>query len=984
MSGQVRLIKIAAEINIGKDAIVQFLQQKGFTIENKPTSLLTEEMIDVVYDKFKKELKTAEKQREKFDKLKQTRRPVTDLKTKPAASIESFPEHHRPSVDNLMDDSIIDPLITETVVKPKSDYHDMGDLIEAMEETPSVTIEVQPEETPITEIVNIIQPEIEPKPEVVLEKKIKNSIEVSPDEKKKVKSVVKPNLVKMSQEAKKETLIESPKDDKISDEIPTYEIEEHDESSDSIDHAKKKKKRKKLAEVEVEPGAHPKIKGLTIVGRIDLKLQADRSPGIAGRLRKFGSTPIGGTPIGSTPTSEDDAAKKDKFKKKLKGAKTSKQIIETVKDKAVDKKKRRKKSIRDTITEEEVERAIRETMSGMGEASGTSMRNKVKQKKRVEREEKELRILEEQQKDDSVLKLSEFVTTSDLASLMGVNANEIILKCLGLGLMVSINQRLDKDTITLIADDYDIEVEFLDQKALQMIEEDLEDDESTLKPRAPIVTIMGHVDHGKTSLLDFIRKANVVAGEAGGITQHIGAYRVELSRNKYITFLDTPGHEAFTAMRARGALVTDIVVLVVAADDSVMPQTIEAISHAQAANVPIVVAINKMDKPDANPDRIKQQLTDYNVLVEDWGGKNQSAQISAKKGENVDILLEKILLEAELLDLKANPDRFAKGTIVESNMDKGLGPVSTVIVQKGTLNVGDYFVAGSQWGRVRAMLDERGHKVNSALPSMPIRVVGFDGLPEAGDILSVVEAEYMAKEIANERSQLRRQQEFKQMRHLTLDDISQQISVGGIKDLNLIIKSDVGGSTEALSDSLLKLSTDEVRVNILHKGVGSINESDVMLAVASGAVVIGFQVAPTAQARRLADTNNIDVRLYSIIYNCINEVKLALEGLLSPDIKEEITSQVEVRKVFKISRLGAIAGCYVLSGKITRNDKVRLLRDGLPIFTGTLESLKRNKDDAKEVESGFECGVMLNGYSTLEEGDIIESYKLTEVKRTLA
>ncbi len=971
MSGQVRLIKIAAEINIGKDAIVQFLQQKGFTIENKPTSLLTEEMIEVVYDKFKKELKTAEKQREKFDKLKQTRRPVTDLKTKPAASIESFPEHHRPSVDSLMDDSIIDPLIAETVSKPKSDYQDMGDLIEAMEEAPVAKVVVQPEESPKVEMPQIIEEVIEAQPEVVIEKQIEEISTDLVEEKKLVKAVVKPLLVKLTQE--------TPKEPQADDQIPTIDLEDNDETGDPRDHAKKKKKRKRLAEVEVEPGAHPKIKGLTIVGRIDLKLQAERSPGIAGRLRKFGSAPIG-----ITPTTEEDAAKKDKFKKKLKGAKTSKQVIETVKDKAVDKKKRRKKSIRDTITEEEVERAIRETMSGMGEASGTSMRNKVKQKKRVEREEKEQRILEEQQKDDSVLKLSEFVTTSDLASLMGVNANEIILKCLGLGLMVSINQRLDRDTITLIADDYDIEVEFLDQKALQMIEEDLEDDESTLKPRAPIVTIMGHVDHGKTSLLDFIRKANVVAGEAGGITQHIGAYRVELSSNKYITFLDTPGHEAFTAMRARGALVTDIVVLVVAADDSVMPQTIEAISHAQAANVPIVVAINKMDKSDANPDRIKQQLTDYNVLVEDWGGKNQSVQISAKKGENVDILLEKILLEAELLELKANPNRFAKGTIVESNMDKGLGPVSTVIVQKGTLNVGDYFVAGSQWGRVRAMHDERGHKVNSAPPSMPIRVVGFDGLPEAGDILSVVEAEYMAKEIANERSQLRRQQEFKQMRHLTLDDISQQISVGGIKDLNLIIKSDVGGSTEALSDSLLKLSTDEVRVNILHKGVGSINESDVMLAVASGAVVIGFQVAPTAQARRLADTNSIDIRLYSIIYNCINEVKLALEGLLSPDIKEEITSQVEVRKVFKISRLGAIAGCYVLSGKITRNDKVRLLRDGLPIFTGTLESLKRNKDDAKEVETGFECGVMLNGYSTLEEGDIIESYKLTEVKRTLA
>jgi translation initiation factor IF-2 len=575
------------------------------------------------------------------------------------------------------------------------------------------------------------------------------------------------------------------------------------------------------------------------------------------------------------------------------------------------------------------------------------------------------------------------VTTADLANLMRVTASDIIMKCMSLGLMVSINQRLDKDTITLIASDYGFEVEFLDDQAEQEVQDD-EDAPETLQPRSPIVTIMGHVDHGKTSLLDYIRNANVVAGEAGGITQHIGAYRVETPSGRKISFLDTPGHEAFTAMRARGAQVTDIVVLVVSADDSVMPQTIEAISHAQAANVPIVVAINKIDRPDANPDRIRQQLADHGVLVEDWGGKFQVAEISAKLGTNVPQLLEKILLEADLLELKANPDRAARAAVIEAHVDKGRGNVVTVIVQKGTLNVGDIFVCGQFAGRVRAMFDERGQRMESAGPSMPAQVTGFDGLPNAGDILMEMESDAEAREVATRRQQLRREQQFRGMRHMTLDDISAQIQQGGVKELRLIVRADVSGSVEALSDSLQKLSTAEVKVRIIFKAVGAITESDIMLASASDAVIVGFQVNTSPAARKVAEAENVDVRLYSIIYDCINEVQLALEGMLTPDIKEEITSSVEVRAIFKISKLGTIAGCYVQTGKITRNDKVRVLRDGFEIYKGTLASLKRIKDDVREVDAGYECGIGLQSYNDLEVGDIIEGYKTIEVKRKLS
>jgi len=952
---KIRLFKIASEINIGRDAIVQFLQQKGFNLENKPTALLTEDMVEAIYDKFKREKKAAEKQREKVEKLKALRKPI-EIKKSP----EFEKEEEKPEELPFEDRKPVMPVETESLLEsPVPELEILEEPLPEVIQKPEIISEIS--EPVVTKPLEEVKPtEIETLSEVIMEQK---TITVP------VESVIPQS--KIIEEVLKEI------DEKLEDisELGTESLTIDGSEIAPAKKSKKRKKRKKVIEVEYEIGETPKLKGLTIVGKINL----DAGKEIKLKLKD--------KKVKVLDNEEEDEefigikSKVSKLKKKSK-VKGKAEVKDVTKEKITDKKKRKKKSVREMITEEDVDKAIRETMSGMGESTGAA-RSRLRQRKRLEREEKEMKIAEEKEREANVLQLSEFVTTSDLAGLMNVNANEIILKCMGLGLMVSINQRLDKDTIIVIADDYGMQVEFLDEKAIQYID-DFDDPQECLKPRSPIVTIMGHVDHGKTSLLDFIRKANVVAGEAGGITQHIGAYRVALHNDKSITFLDTPGHEAFTAMRARGALVTDIVVLVVAADDSVMPQTIEAISHAQAANVPIIVAINKIDKPDSKPDRIKQQLADHGVLVEDWGGKNQSVEISAKFGQNVELLLEKILLEAEILELKANSERRARGSVIEAKMDKGLGNLSTIIVQKGTLKTGDSLVVGSVSGRVRAMFDERGNKLNTAGPSIPVRIIGLEGLPEAGDIFVVAGSEQEARAIASQRKQLRREQDFRQLKHVTLDDISKQISLGGIKELNLIIKGDVSGSVEALSDSLQKLSRDEVRVVILHKGVGSISESDVMLAVASGAVIIGFQVSMTNNARKLIDKEGVDVRLYSIIYDCINEVKLALEGLLSPDVKEDVTSTIEVRKVFKISKQGVIAGCYVTSGKVSRNDRVRVLRDGIPVYNGSIHSLKRNKDDVKDVETGYECGIMLSSFNEVEPGDIIEGYKIVETKRTFS
>jgi translation initiation factor IF-2 len=700
-----------------------------------------------------------------------------------------------------------------------------------------------------------------------------------------------------------------------------------------------------------------KKKGLKVVGKIDLEDTEKAKGDQSGSEAKKG---------------EEEAPKKRKRPKK-------RRVKELDEEPAPAKKRKRIKKFE--IDEKEVKAAIKKTLLSMDDQV-VSGRASSRKRKKKEREAEEIKRQEEKSKEEKTLKVNEYIAVNELANLMGVPVGEVISKCIELGLMVSINQRLDVETITLVADEFGFDVEFQQEYTSEALE-DVEDPEESLKERSPIVTIMGHVDHGKTSLLDYIRNTNVVAGESGGITQHIGAYQVQMDNGKTITFLDTPGHEAFTAMRARGAQLTDIVVLVIAADDAVMPQTVEAINHAQAANVPIVIAINKIDKPGANSDKIKQQLADRNILVEEWGGKYQCVEISAKTGKNVNNLLEVLLLEAELLDLKANPDRKARGVVVESQLDKGRGITGTILVEKGTLRVGDPFIAGISQGRVRAMFDERGNKLDEAGPSMPALVLGFEDAPQAGDNFVVVESERQAREIAIKRQQLKREQDRKQVHHITLDEISKQISQGEVKELPLIVKGDVDGSVEALSDSLMKLSNNEVAVRVIHKGVGGISESDVLLADASNAIIIGFHVRPHLNARKLAESENVDIRLYSVIYNAINEVKSALEGMLSPVLSEEVVGSAEVREIFKAPKVGTIAGCYVLEGKIARNNKIRLIRDGIEIHNGEIASLKRFKDDVRDVDAGYECGMSIANYNDIKIGDIIEAYKIVETKKKL-
>ncbi len=674
------------------------------------------------------------------------------------------------------------------------------------------------------------------------------------------------------------------------------------------------------------------------------------------------------------PTKKRRRRRRGRKKKEAEEEVLTPEKLEQAIEEAQEKAKKKRKKRHPEISEEEIEASIRQTLAAM---HGTGKRRKYRRSKTGEEE-----VVEE---ESNVIRTPEFITTAELASMLGVTPAEVIQKCLKMGLMVSMNQRLDADSIVMIADEFGYDAEIIsDYEAEEMAEEEEVEDESQLEPRAPVITVMGHVDHGKTSLLDYIRNTNVVAGEKGGITQHIGAYEVEVDGKK-ITFLDTPGHEAFTAMRARGAQVTDIVVLVVAADDHVMPQTIEAINHAKAAGVPIIVAINKIDKPNANPDLIKKELADHGVLVEDWGGRYQCVEISAKTGQNVDKLLEAMLLEAEILDLKANPNRPAKGTVLEARLDRGRGVVATVLVQNGTLHVGDPFVAGLYAGRVRAMFDERDRPVNEAGPSRPVQVVGFDGLPQAGDPFQVVSSEREAREISTRRQQLRREQQLRRGQRISLDEISRRIREGEteVRELPLIIKADVDGSLEAISDTLMKLSTKEVAVNIIHRGVGAVTESDVLLAAASGAVILGFHVRASNTVRELAEREGVDIRLYDVIYDLANDVRDALEGLLEPEKKEEVIGTAEVRQTFKVPKVGTVAGCYVQSGKITRNDRVKVYRDGKLIFEGGIASLKRFKDDVREVTAGLECGIGLAGFDDIKVGDIIEAYQIIELKRKL-
>ncbi|MGE5394711.1 MAG: translation initiation factor IF-2 [Candidatus Saccharibacteria bacterium] len=648
-----------------------------------------------------------------------------------------------------------------------------------------------------------------------------------------------------------------------------------------------------------------------------------------------------------------------------------------------DKSKLKKRPLlKKEVSEEDVQKQIKDTLARLTTKGTKSKGSKYRKDKRQMVSDKAAAQMEREAAEQNILKVTEFVSVNELATMMDVPVTAVISTCMSLGLFVSINQRLDAETMAIVADEFGYQVEFVSAEIQVAIEEE-PDREDQLLPRAPVVTVMGHVDHGKTSLLDHIRNTNVIAGEAGGITQHIGAYHVKLKNGREITFLDTPGHEAFTAMRARGAQVTDIAIIIIAADDAIMPQSIEAINHAAAAGVPIVFAINKIDKPGANPERIKEQLANMNYLVEDWGGKYQSQDISAKSGLNVDLLLEKILLEAEMLELKGNPNKRATGTVIESTLDKGRGYVCTVLVENGTLRIGDVILAGQYYGHVKAMFNERNQRVDSAGPAEPVIVLGLDGAPQAGDKFHGMESEREARNIANKREQLAREQGLRTQKHITLDEIGRRIAIGNFQELNLIVKGDVDGSIEALSDSLIKLSTPEIQVNVIHKAVGAISESDIMLATASNAIIVGFQVRPSVSARKIAEKEQIDIRLYSIIYDAINEIKAAMEGMLSPEIKEEITGTAEVMTAFNITKVGTIAGCIVRDGKIVRKDKVRVIRDGIVIHTGSLGSLKRFKDDVKEVNKGYECGLNIDNYNNIKEGDFIEAFTLTEVAKTL-
>ena len=718
------------------------------------------------------------------------------------------------------------------------------------------------------------------------------------------------------------------------------------------------------------------------------------------------------------PTSSDetevDSVKKDNYKK-LTGLKSTGEKIdlnqfkkpETDSSESKSKKKRKRivsnkgnapqnnfgntkfkqkgrpnKVVKEEPSEEEVQKQIKETLEKLQGKSSKGKAAKYRKDKRDQHKQKSEEELAAQEQESKILKVTEFVTANEIATMMDVSTTEIISACMTLGMMVTLNQRLDAETLSIVAEEFGYKVEFVTAEIEEEAEE-IEDSPEDLMQRPPIVTVMGHVDHGKTSLLDYIRKENVIAGESGGITQHIGAYAVELQDGQKITFLDTPGHEAFTAMRARGAQVTDLVIIVIAADDDIMPQTKEAISHAQAASVPIVFAINKIDKPNSNPDKIKESLSNMNLLVEDWGGKIQSHDISALKGDGVNELLEKVLLEAEILELKANPNKDAVGSVVEAFLDKGRGYVSTILVQAGTLKVGDFVLAGKTSGKVKAMHDERGNEIKEAGPSTPISILGLDGAPQAGDKFSVYSDEREAKQIANKRNQLQREQSVRTQKHITLDEIGRRIALGEFKELNIILKGDVDGSVEALTDSLQKLSTEEIQVNIIHKAVGAITESDVLLASASDAIVVGFNVRPMGNARQIADKEQIDIRTYSIIYAAINDVKDAMEGMLSPDFKEEITGLCEVRETFKISKIGTIAGCMVTKGKIVRNSEIRLIREGVVIYTGVLSSLKRFKDDAKEVTKGYDCGLQIKDYKDIKVGDEIEGYINVAIKKKI-
>lgn len=893
-----RLAKVASELNRSYQILAETLKGKGFSVEAKLTTKITEEMYQVLVQEFAAD-KSA---REEANKLKTNR----DGK----------------------------PLAPPPTTKPQTAKTEDPEPVKPAPVQPEVTVPAPAEEAK----------KVEARKEELSGPKILGKIEIAPKKGKSPKAEEKPEEKKPVKKAEKPAAEELKTPEPPSP--PVAETEEDEE-------------------VEKVETKFEKLSGPKVLGKIDLP--KDSPSGVKNLADE----------------ARDDLREKRKRKrKKVGGEKVA--VQDKIKEEERIAKEKEKTDPKAEISQKDVRNKVKTTMGKLGGAGQTrGLKQKLKTQRKEAREFVRMEERERLEKESKIVKVTEFLTANDLASLMNIPVTKVISTCFAIGMMVSINQRLDAETIQLVAGDFGFEVEFVDAEAQLEVEEDENDAPEDLQHRPPIVTVMGHVDHGKTSLLDYVRKANVIAGEAGGITQHIGAYEVTLADSRKITFLDTPGHEAFTAMRARGAKVTDIAIIVIAADDSVMPQTKEAIAHAQAAGVPMVFAFNKIDKEGANADKIREQLAGMNILVEDWGGKFQCQEISAKKGLNVDKLLEKVLLEAEIMELQANPNRKAKGTVIEATMEKGRGIVCSMLVQTGTLRVGDNMVAGPHYAKVRALFNERGNKIDFAPPSTPVKMLGFSENPTAGDVWVVMAEESEAKELATKRMQLVREQGIRTKRHITLDEIGRRLAIGNFKELKIIVKGDVDGSVEALSDALLKLSTEEVMVSVIHSGVGQISESDVLLASASDAIIVGFQVRPSAKARQLAEQEEIDIRHYSVIYQAIEEVKSAMEGMLSPEVVEKIVGNVEVREVFKISKVGSVAGCMVTDGKVERKNKIRVIRDGVVIHTGELASLKRFKDDVKEVLRGFECGLQIERFNDIEVGDYLEVYIEEQVKRTL-
>ena len=988
----IKLIQVQRKLNVGINTVVEFLRKKGFEVEdNNPNTRIGDEQYALLVKEFGKDLPNGGRERERVVP-ERPHREASSVKEEKSSEIKTvIPEEFRPKIvtKGRIDLDRPHKKVQEVQHQPVS-----VPVEKKVEKPVEATTAAKTADAPVQEVKTpeVKAPEVE-MPEVKIPE-----MKQQPEEIKEEKVIV---VEKEPAEVIKPEPVQEPKTANV--ESTTATAEPAASAGNGSDEG--------LFRLNT-PKFESKIK---VTGKIDLnalnqstrpkkKTKEERKKEREDKREKFAGNKAGqqsgngpfnkgpkdgtarpGAPVKPGEGGTDAKKKRNRIKKDRVDVNNTPGTNARPSRPNDDRKPRLRKPVKAEISEEDVQKQVKETLARLTNKGNKNNKGaKYRRDKRDAIQKREHELMEQEEMESKVLKLTEFVTANDLANMMDVPVTQVIGTCMSIGIMVSINQRLDAETINIVAEEFGFQTEYVSAEVVEAIKADEEDDnEEDWVARPPIVTVMGHVDHGKTSLLDNIRNANVIAGEAGGITQHIGAYNVKLQSGRRITFLDTPGHEAFTAMRARGAKVTDIAIIIVAADGNVMPQTVEAINHASAAGVPIVFAINKIDKPHANPDKIKEELANMNYLVEDWGGKYQSQEISAKKGIGVEDLLEKVLLEADLLDLKANPKRRAVGSIIESSLDKGRGYVSTVLVENGTLKVGDIVLAGTHFGRVKAMFNERNQRIEKAGPSEPALILGLNGAPQAGDTFNVLETDQEAREIANRREQLQRELGLRTQKMLTLDDIGRRIAVGNFQELNVIVKGDVDGSVEALSDSLIRLSTEEIQVNVIHKAVGQISESDVVLAAASDAIIIGFQVRPALPARRLAEKEGVEIRLYSIIYDAIEEVKSAMEGMLSPEIKEEITANVEVLQVFKITKVGTIAGCMVREGKIKRSNKVRVIRDGIVVHSGELESLKRFKDDVKEVVAGLDCGLNIVNYNDIQVGDIIEAYEETEIKKTL-